>query len=181
MGAASPSGHQAWENEPVKPNPEARSVLSFSPQRVGHRVEAGPGRPAEPKPGPHGAPCEALAALCPMGKSEPLAMAEKVDRVVAHDVTTAQRHHADLVVAPLTDRALTPRNLRALEPAPDRLRDGAAERERRAARGVYLHAMVDLGDLGIEAGAEQPGRIADELQEHVHAAAHLCSAAPPRL
>src|SRR5437762_966533 len=102
------------------------AASSFDPQHVGHRVEAGFRLVGEPEACAHGAAREALAALRAVGELEPFAMAQKVDRMVADHVAAAQSHHADLVVAPLADRSLARRDLRALEAAAERLCEGSA-------------------------------------------------------
>ena len=70
-------------------------LRSNQSQYVAHRVESGLRLPGEPKTCPYGAAREALAALRAVGQLEPLAVAEKVNRMVANDVAAAKSHHAE--------------------------------------------------------------------------------------
>ena len=142
----------------------------LSPQRPAHRPPARPHSPStsrieyrptgcagEPDAGAHGAARQAVAALGAVGELEALAQAGEDDGVVADDVAAAQRDDADLARRCACRRCpRAPAAWLRSKSRPQAGGDGAAERQRGAARRVDLHAVVDLDDLGVEARRRAP-------------------------
>src|SRR5690606_24089743 len=113
---------------------------------------------------------EEIAVARAVGQLEALAVAEEMDRVVADDVTASDTENADLVLRSGANLAVPSPQLAELRA--NRL-GRLGKTDRGPARRVDLLPMVHLDDLDVELGTEPAQGMLEDLDEHLHAAAHV--------
>src|SRR5690606_16360873 len=130
---------------------------------------------AEPAGGTHRAAHEHVAAHGPMGDLYALPLTDKIDSVLADDITAAHRLHADLLFAALAAHPFTMEVGDLVVIAAKSFGDDLAHAHRRAARRVLLLVVMEFDNLDIKVVAEGGGNILEELEAEIDADAHIRS------
>ena len=103
-----------------------------------------------------------------MRQFDPLAQRGEDHGVVAHDVATAQRVHAYFARRTLAGETLAPVPQRLRRQLPF-LQDDLQQPRGRAARGVFLEAVVHLDHFRVVPGIEDPGGFLGEVEQQIDA------------
>src|SRR5579884_843564 len=155
----------------LSPTGHGRELTPLQPQHIRHAV---PPRAlgCQPLGGFEGAVGEGVAVGGDVGQLQPLAERGETGGVATDLVADAQGVHADLaalasgVVAVAVEDQRVPRLVRGLE-------DRVGQAERRAGGGIFLETMMGLDDLDVIVVAQSSSHLGGDLEQQVHAQAHV--------
>ncbi len=108
-----------------------------------------------------------------MRKRELLAGSGKNHLMLTDDISATKRMHSDFLPGTLTDHSVASVRDIFLHVQFAHSAQDFRKLLRRAARCVFLQAMMHLDDFEIEIGTEQLGRLASEPEKRVHSHAEV--------